>query len=326
MEFLKNDEEVQDELEALQAILESDFNYTVNEDNIICKLNIKPTDAITNLKTNLFISLIIVLSSNYPEEACMCTIEKAQGLSISSNNKNDNVNIKINKLEDELNKVSKTCAEGQLVAIFEIHTVATEWLTDEASKQVAIQEQEQIDKDIAISMAQEELKEMALQAKMNKKELQEEKKKFDKLYQDAMNKWTHGEPIIDRKSTFQAHVAIIHSVEEGKELMRYLCTDNKIARATHNIWALRIVQPNGVVMSDNDDDGETAAGGRLMHLLDMMKVENALCVVSRWYGGILLGPARFKHINNVARKELEKYGFGGGNNSKNSAKKKKGKS
>ena len=91
MEFLKNDEEVQDELEALSHILESDFNYTVNEDNIICKLNIKPTDTITNLKTNLFISLIIVLSSNYPEEACMCTIEKAQGLSISSNNKNDNV-------------------------------------------------------------------------------------------------------------------------------------------------------------------------------------------------------------------------------------------
>ena len=37
MEFLKNDEEVQDEFLALQAILESDFNYTVNEDNIICK-------------------------------------------------------------------------------------------------------------------------------------------------------------------------------------------------------------------------------------------------------------------------------------------------
>ena len=54
--------------------------------------------------------------------------------------------------------------------------------------------------------------------------------------------------------------------------MRYLCTDNKIARA-HIIWALRIVQPNGVVMSDNDDDGETAAGGRLMHLLDMMKLK-----------------------------------------------------
>ena len=92
--------------------------------------------------------------------------------------------------------------------------------------------------------------------------------------------------------------------------MRFLCTDNKIARATHNIWALRIVQPNGVIISDNDDDGETAAGGRLMHLLDMMKVENAVCVVSRWYGGIHLGPARFKHINNVARKELENMVLG----------------
>ena len=53
-----------------------------------------------------------------------------------------------------------------------------------------------------------------------------------------------------------------------------------------------------------------------MHLLNMMSVKNCVVVVSRWYGGILLGPARFKHINNVARKELEKYGFGGGKHKK----------
>ena len=32
-------------------------------------------------------------------------------------------------------------------------------------------------------------------------------------------------------------------------------------------------------------------------------------IVSRWYGGILLGPDRFKHINNAARNVLESAGF-----------------
>ena len=32
-------------------------------------------------------------------------------------------------------------------------------------------------------------------------------------------------------------------------------------------------------------------------------------VVSRWYGGTLLGPDRFKHINQAARDALELGGF-----------------
>ena len=65
----------------------------------------------------------------------------------------------------------------------------------------------------------------------------------------------------------------------------------------------------GAQHQDNDDDGETAAGGRLAHLLEILGVQNVVVVVSRWYGGIQLGPDRFKHINNVARKQLEMAGF-----------------
>ncbi|KAK9821464.1 hypothetical protein WJX81_004694 [Elliptochloris bilobata] len=32
-------------------------------------------------------------------------------------------------------------------------------------------------------------------------------------------------------------------------------------------------------------------------------------VVFRWFGGVLLGPARFTHINNAARQLLEAEGF-----------------
>ena len=60
---------------------------------------------------------------------------------------------------------------------------------------------------------------------------------------------------------------------------------------------------------DNDDDGESQAGGRLAHLLDILDLENVLVVVSRWYGGTLLGPDRFKMINTAARQALQIGGF-----------------
>ena len=62
-------------------------------------------------------------------------------------------------------------------------------------------------------------------------------------------------------------------------------------------------------MQDYDDDGESAAGGRLLKLLALVGAENVVVVVSRWYGGVLLGPARFTHINNAARQLLDNCGY-----------------
>ena len=121
-----------------------------------------------------------------------------------------------------------------------------------------------------------------------------------------------GEPFEDRRSVFQAHVAAVHSIEDVRVALAWLKSDKKIARATHNIMAYRIAVDSssaGRVLQDNDDDGETAAGSRLAHLLDVLGVQNVLVVVSRWFGGIQLGPDRFKHINNVARQQLEAAGY-----------------
>lgn len=62
-------------------------------------------------------------------------------------------------------------------------------------------------------------------------------------------------------------------------------------------------------MQDFDDDGESAAGGRLLKLLTIVGAENVVLVVSRWFGGVLLGPSRFTHINNAARELLERCGY-----------------
>ncbi|KAI8056519.1 ribosomal protein S5 domain 2-type protein [Gilbertella persicaria] len=117
------------------------------------------------------------------------------------------------------------------------------------------------------------------------------------------------EPLLDRKSTFVAHVAQVHSVHDVKVVVAHLLQNKKIAKATHNILAYRITMPDGKVLQDNDDDGESAAGGRLSHLMQILEVENVVVVVTRWFGGIHLGPDRFKDINNVSRNALETFGF-----------------
>ncbi|XP_057382568.1 protein IMPACT isoform X6 [Balaenoptera acutorostrata] len=115
----------------------------------------------------------------------------------------------------------------------------------------------------------------------------------------------HGIPITDRRSTFQAHLAPVVCPKQVKMVLAKLYENKKIASATHNIYAYRIYcEDKQTFLQDCEDDGETAAGGRLLHLMEILNVRNVMVVVSRWYGGILLGPDRFKHINNCARNIL----------------------
>jgi putative IMPACT (imprinted ancient) family translation regulator len=62
-------------------------------------------------------------------------------------------------------------------------------------------------------------------------------------------------------------------------------------------------------MQDFDDDGEAGAGSRLLKLLQIVNACNVIVVVSRWYGGILLGPSRFQFITNAARSLLDECGY-----------------
>ena len=120
----------------------------------------------------------------------------------------------------------------------------------------------------------------------------------------------HGEPFTDRRSTFQAHLAVVDSAAKIAAVRAKLLENRKVSSATHNIMAYRVRnQETGTYAQDCDDDGETAAGKRLLHLLQILDASDVVVFVSRWYGGIHLGPDRFKHINNVARSLLVQQGF-----------------
>ncbi|KAG6334097.1 hypothetical protein ID866_4989 [Astraeus odoratus] len=117
------------------------------------------------------------------------------------------------------------------------------------------------------------------------------------------------EPIVDRKSVFVGRACRISHPSQVPLILDHLMSDRHVARATHptiNAWRCKV---GNVLHQDNDDDGESAAGSRLAHLLSILEIDDVLVVVTRWFGGIHLGPDRFKHINHAARNALEAAGF-----------------
>jgi hypothetical protein len=133
--------------------------------------------------------------------------------------------------------------------------------------------------------------------------------------------WTISTPITEKKSTFLARACAIISPAHAQSCIAHLlANDRRAAKATHNITAYRVRSSanageiSELTFQDCDDDGESAAGGRMLHLLQMMEVWGLLVVVSRWFGGAKLGPDRFRIINQVVRDAVVKGGWrkGGG--------------
>ncbi|KAH7361981.1 ribosomal protein S5 domain 2-type protein [Plectosphaerella cucumerina] len=117
--------------------------------------------------------------------------------------------------------------------------------------------------------------------------------------------WVLSDPYTEMKSTFLARAALVRSPAQASGYVSHLLATDKRARAaTHNITAWRIRGAGGASYQDCDDDGETAAGGRMLKLLQLMDVWDVMVVVTRWYGGQKLGPRRFAVINTVAREAV----------------------
>ena len=112
--------------------------------------------------------------------------------------------------------------------------------------------------------------------------------------------WAISSTVTSKKSVFVAHACSVTSPSQTKAaLIHLLATDKRVEKATNNITSYRIRKPassaadplfKNVNYQDYNDCGETAAGGRLLHLLKVMDVWDVFVVVSRWNGGVRLGP------------------------------------
>src|SRR5271168_4442985 len=108
-------------------------------------------------------------------------------------------------------------------------------------------------------------------------------------------------PIEDRKSRFIAYFIPLTSSSQLPRTKALLESLPDLSLADHKIMAWNIGQSRG-----SDDDGEKWAGKKVLSMLDAAQDEGLLCV-ARWYGGIMLGPARFDHIEHVAADALATY-------------------
>ncbi len=94
--------------------------------------------------------------------------------------------------------------------------------------------------------------------------------------------------IVEKKSKFIANFFYIETVEEAEKIIKD--TKKKYFDARHNCVAYRVLE-NGQVIEKCSDDGEPSgtAGAPMLNILRKNELANVLVIVTRYFGGILLG-------------------------------------
>lgn len=115
------------------------------------------------------------------------------------------------------------------------------------------------------------------------------------------------QPIEDRSSVFVGAYSPTASAKTLQAHPDFKTASHRIA-AWRKPSKQRAILPGAqpIYSSGHDDDGESYAGKKVEKVLEAMNVEGAV-VVARWYGGILLGPVRFTHMENCAKQAIAKY-------------------
>lgn len=90
---------------------------------------------------------------------------------------------------------------------------------------------------------------------------------------------------IEKKSRFIGRVWLVETEEEA--LARIQEMKKQHYDATHNCWAY-IIKDGAVRFSDDGEPGGTA-GMPMLQVLQREGLNNVVCVVTRYFGGILLG-------------------------------------
>ena len=93
--------------------------------------------------------------------------------------------------------------------------------------------------------------------------------------------------IVEKKSRFIANIYHVENVEEAEEKIK---STKKKYDAKHNCIAYRVIE-NGKVVEKASDDGEPSgtAGSPMLNILQKNNLCNLVVVVTRYFGGILLG-------------------------------------
>lgn len=91
--------------------------------------------------------------------------------------------------------------------------------------------------------------------------------------------------LVEKRSRFLGHVWRVSSEEEAREKIE--ATKKKHYDARHNCWCYII--KDGPVRYSDDGEPQGTAGQPMLNVFQREGVVNVCCVVTRYFGGILLG-------------------------------------
>lgn len=95
--------------------------------------------------------------------------------------------------------------------------------------------------------------------------------------------------IVEKRSKFIGNLCYVNSVQEAENKIKELKKQYNDAR--HNCFAYRVCEEQNKIIEKASDDGEPSgtAGAPMLNLLSKSELTNCLVVVTRYFGGILLG-------------------------------------
>lgn len=121
--------------------------------------------------------------------------------------------------------------------------------------------------------------------------------------------WSTSPSVSLKQSTFIARATTITDPSQRPKLLTSLFESHPTLRsASHNVWAYRIRPSESSISTHlreaSHDDGETGAGDLLLRVLRETNSVDTLVVMTRWFGGVMLGPDRWRLMRNVVTSAL----------------------
>ena len=90
----------------------------------------------------------------------------------------------------------------------------------------------------------------------------------------------------EKRSRFLGHVRRVETEEQARAFLDEM--RKKYYDARHNCWCY-VLHDGGVVRYGDDGEPQGTAGQPMLNVFQREGVENVVCVVTRYFGGVLLG-------------------------------------
>ncbi|KAI1498949.1 hypothetical protein F5X99DRAFT_299152 [Biscogniauxia marginata] len=122
--------------------------------------------------------------------------------------------------------------------------------------------------------------------------------------------WSASQPVTLKQSTFIVRATSLTETSQRQSVLHTLfSTIPSLKTASHNAWAYRVRVPTNLfnattIKEESFDDGETGCGDFLLKNMRETNAVNTLVVMTRWYGGIMLGPDRWRIMRNCLKDAL----------------------